>query len=109
MAKALPRPAPRRPPSADPPQAPALEPARVDAFVRAGAALEAPPPPPPAPRAPPGTRALVERRDGRTRHKMMIYLTPETAEALRAHCRAEGRELSHTVDAAVRAYLFLDR
>lgn len=62
----------------------------------------------PAPRpsrAPAGSRALIERADGRTRRKTMLYLDPETAGALLAYCRAEGREISHTVDAAVREYL----
>ena len=36
---------------------------------------------------------------------MMVYLDPAVADALHTFCRAEGRELSHTVDAAVRAYL----
>lgn len=104
MGKTLPRPAPRRPPSpaaAPPAPTPArLDPVAAEAFVR-GVDLELPRPS----RAPAGTRALVERADGRTRRKMLVYLAPDTAESLLAFCRAEGREISHTVDAAVRAYL----
>lgn len=107
MAKTLPLPSPRRPPAALEREPSRVDPARADAFVRAGVAADSSeyPAPERAPRAPAGTRALVERRDGRTRRKMMVYLAPETADALTRHCRAEGRELSHTVDAAIRAYL----
>lgn len=109
MGKALPRPAPRRPPPTAAPTTPAprVNPAAADAFVRG--VMDDDSHPLPATRAPAGTRALVERRDGRTRRKLMVYLAPETFEALQAHCRAEGRELSHTVDAALRAFLNLPR
>lgn len=117
MTKKLPPARPRTPPPASTAAAP-LDPAAAEAWVRAGAD-HAPPMPAgistdsrgypevsrAAPRAPAGTRALVERRDGRTRRKMMVYLAPETADALRAFCRAEGREMSHTIDEAVQAFL----
>lgn len=116
MSKKLPPARPRTPPPAS--TAAPRDPAAAEAWVRAGAD-RAPTPPAGistdsrgypetsarAPRAPAGTRALVERRDGRTRRKMMVYLAPETADALRAFCEAEGRELSHTIDQAVRAFL----
>lgn len=117
MTKKLPAARPRTPPPASSAPAP-LDPAAADAWVRAGAdrpgdgrtGISADSPGYPeisarAPRAAAGTRALVERRDGRTRRKMMVYLAPDTADALRAFCRAEGREMSLTIDAAVRAFL----
>ena len=47
------------------------------------------------------------QREYGTRRQMTIYVRPETAERLKAWCRAHGRELSHAADEALAQ--FLDR
>lgn len=52
-----------------------------------------------------GTRALVERRNGRQTRRTTVHFKPETFDALQAYCAAEGDDLSRVVDRAVREFL----
>lgn len=59
-----------------------------------------------APRSEAGTKVFIERASGRVRRRTMVYLSPDTIEALDAYCQREGnRERSQTIDEAVREYL----
>lgn len=52
-----------------------------------------------------GTRALVERRNGRQTRRTTVHFKPDTFDALQAYCAAEGDDLSRVVDRAVREFL----
>ena len=58
-----------------------------------------------ATRAEAGTKTIVTRSDGRRRRRMMVYLEEDVAELLETVCRDEGREMSATINRAVRRYL----
>ena len=47
----------------------------------------------------------VIRKNGTVRRRTTVYLEPEVARKLAAHCAAEGREMSHVVNAAIRDFL----
>lgn len=88
----------RRPPAAQPSAA------AVDRFLLGGAEpLQAIPGAQERPQAP-AQPGLIERRGG-TRRKASVYFDPDVSAALSAWAKAQGREVSHVVNEAVRQYL----
>jgi hypothetical protein len=70
-------------------------------FYKVSKASEAPRPA----RAPFGSKTLIERRGGKVRRRMTIYLPPELADRLVHWCEAQGREMSHMIAEAVGTFL----
>lgn len=97
----------RPPPPLSP--VPALPPADVERFIRegqtSGDVSKHPETSRNIPRARRGSKKILTRSDGRECRRTTIYLTPATAEALEAHCKAEGREMSRVIEEAVKAHL----
>lgn len=55
-------------------------------------------------RARPGTKKLIEFKDGRVRRRLQVYLPLDVAEELEEHHRS-GRKMSRIIELALRAYL----
>jgi hypothetical protein len=96
---------------------PAVDPAAARTFIAIGDVHKhsktskdihkgpATPAPEARPRAPFGSKTLVERGGGKVRRRMTVYLPPALADRLVRWCEANGREMSHTIAEAVGTFL----
>jgi hypothetical protein len=48
---------------------------------------------------------IVQRKDGRERRRLTVYLSPKLATQLAVHCAGQGLEMSDVIEQALAAHL----
>lgn len=96
-------------PTFGPKKPPPLDPAAVENYVSEGAQASRQPDRQASKRsgvrAPTRGRGIIERKGGRVRRRMTVYLSPELARDLGMHAVGQGADVSDLIEEAVSAYL----